>query len=229
MDSPIFWPVFSDPKNKNNQLLALKYSSDVVGLTILSPVEWQAFHHHLSQLYRRKATVKVYDDTARIIQAFSELDVVAYVRFYRDEPYLILLGYRKYLQELCCGNCFQSSPSHILKFGLSALSMETTFSHAIHVISTVEVLVGEAADHVQYLLNDPQLLQQCGVAQADFFSHAITTVGQTLALGECFPVYSMIGLGLLFVSIVLAVDETDKVTAFERIITNKMTEILLQA
>ncbi|KUI97343.1 hypothetical protein VRK_35320 [Vibrio sp. MEBiC08052] len=128
---------------------------------------------------------------------------------------------------LLAGDYFRHRHPQILTLGLGALSIEADVSLATHVISSVEILIGESLHMLQYLINDEQLLSQLGLGHVSLLAQSITTAGASLSLEESFPVSLCVGLGLVLVSIVSPVWETDRKTIFAQAMVDKMSELVI--
>ncbi len=223
--SPIYWPALSSQQAARD--IPLKYISDRVDITILSPNEWWEF---LSLLYHRKyqrspehPTIPSYDP----LKLCAELDITAYVKTYNHNTYLVLPGYRKHLTTLLSGDYFRHRHPQILTLGLGALSIEIDISLATHVISSVEILIGESLHMLQYLINDEQLLSQLGLGHESLLAQSITAAGASLSLEESFPVSLYVGLGLVLVSVASPVWETERKTIFSQAMVDKMSELVI--
>lgn len=222
--SPIYWPALSSQQAARE--IPLKFVSDKVDITILSPKEWWEF---LSLLYSRKHRRspdhrKMSPDPLALC---AELGITAYVTTYNRETYLVLPGYRKHLMTLLAGDYFRHRHPQILTLGLGALSIEADVSLATHVISSVEILIGESLHMLQYLINDEQLLSQLGLWHVSLLAQSITTAGASLSLEESFPVSLCVGLGLVLVSVASPVWETDRKTIFAQAMVDKMSELVI--
>ncbi|MDW6004684.1 hypothetical protein [Vibrio mangrovi] len=223
--SPIYWPALSSEEAALK--IPLKYVSDMIEITVLSPGEWQAF---FSILYARK--YQEYPDISEtclddFLRQFSEWGIVAYAKTYNREIYLILQGYRKHLMTLLTSRYFCDNQPQILTLGLGALSIETDMSLATHVISSMEILIGGSRSMLQYLINDEQILSQLGLWHVPLLVQSVTTAGTSMALDESFPVSICVGLGLVLVSVSSPVWETDRKSAFAQKMAEKMSELVV--
>ncbi len=223
--SPIYWPALSSQQAARE--IPLKFVSDKVDITILSPNEWWEF---LSLLYHRKyqrPPEHLMMPPSDPLVLCAELGITAYVKNYNHDTYLVLPEYRKHLMTLLSGDYFRHRHPQILTLGLGALSIETDISLATHVISSVEILIGESLHMLQYLINDEQLLSQLGLGHLSLLAQSITTAGASLSLEESFPVSLCVGLGLVLVSIVSPVWETERKTRFSQAMVDKMSELVI--
>ncbi|WP_157634830.1 hypothetical protein [Vibrio rhizosphaerae] len=225
--SPIYWPALSSQQAARE--IPLKYVADKVDITILSPDEWGEF---LARLYQRKHQQRELSEPPQIptsdpLALCAELDITAYVRTYNHETYLVLPGYRQYLTTLLSGDDFRYRHPQILTLGLGALSIEADISLATHVISSVEILIGESLHILQYLINDEQLLSQLGLEHVSLLTQSIITAGASLSLEASFPVSLCVGLGLVLVSIASSIWETDRKTIFSQAMIDKMSELVM--
>ncbi|MCG9785499.1 hypothetical protein L1D52_24680 [Vibrio brasiliensis] len=168
-------------------------------------------------LYNAKETAK----------ALGGMGVVAFVKTVDGVEYLILKNYDKWSQTLLHGGVFKANNAQVVKLGLGALGSVKGMTQYVKVTTPMEILVGSAANVLQFIVNDEYTLEKLGVDQAKIFVHILVASGLALGAAALFPVLASTAMysGITLVVSSTLVWTTDKITDFENKLIQKVIEL----